>query len=129
MMSDTIKPKQARIVKLNRIQRHSMTPSEDKSFTSPCVSQLDSEDFDVSGEYLTKLYVIKNYQGDLVYGDLSVVVGDYVYFISESEFYYFVENKFGIQGFLPKETCVDLDEIIKSASDQSNSTKLKITSV
>ena len=129
-MSSTTKPKQARIVKLKRIQRNSLNTSEEKSFESPCMSQLESEDFDVSGEYLTKLYVIKNYKGDLIYGDLSVAEGDYVYFISESEFYYFVENKCGIQGFLPKETCVDLDEMVKKAVlNQSNSTNLKITSV
>ena len=130
MMSNSIKPKQAKIVKLKRIQRNSVTSSDEKSFESTAsISQIETEDFDVSGEYLTKLYVIKNYRGDLIYGDLSVEVGDHVYFISESEFYYFVENKFGIQGFLPKETCVDLDEIIKSATTQSNSFNLKTTSV
>ena len=95
-MSNSTKPKQARIVKLNKIKLDS--PISCHVYETPCGSNAESEEFDVSGEYLTKLYVIKNYKGDLVYGDLPVREGDYVYFISESEFYYFVENKHGVQG-------------------------------
>ena len=125
------KPKHARIVKLNRIERIYTPPQIEQSFESASASS-ESENGDVSGEYLTKLYVIKNYSGNLIYGDLTVLEGDFVYLISESEFYYFVENKVGTQGFLPKEICIDLEDMLRKATlnqMQPNMDNFKITSL
>ena len=122
----------AKIVKLNKIQRIDTLEKSFESSAGTSVSDESSNDFDVSGEYLTKLYVIKDYSGNLVYGDLTVVEGDYVYLISESEFYFFVENNAGIQGFLPKEVCIDLQDMLRKAAlhqMKSNVENFKITSL
>ena len=102
-----------------------------KSFESfeSTINQSDSDDYDVSGEYLTKLYVIKDHAGTCLYGDLSVRKGEFLYLISESDTYCFVENKDGVQGFVPKEICIDLDETVRKAQNNFTCPNCKITSL
>jgi hypothetical protein len=89
-----------------------------------------NEQLDVAGVYFTKLFIIKDYRGVLTYGDLNVNKGDYVYLISESEYFCFVENEQGVQGFVPKEICIDLAETINRAQTNMRQTKYyKVTSL
>lgn len=122
--------KQAKIVKLNQtsdykpnIQQSSIPMSKpqltryDSFETSSAASsysssEIDEQENDVTGECLTKLCVIRDYKGGaLIYGDIGVKRGQLIYLICESEFYYFIENNQGKQGFVPKEICVNLDKM------------------
>lgn len=143
-------PKEAKIVKLNRIpsqvqlqlqkpvqlqqyQPKQLTNFEisKSSYDNESFSETsDTETLDVSGEFLEKLFVIKDYSGSLVYGDLRVERGEFVYPIFESDVYYLVENELGAQGFVPKECCVNLDETVQKArSRMIDGTFSKITSL
>lgn len=145
-------PKEAKIVKLNRIpsqvqqlqksvqlqQYQSKQPKQltnfeisKSSYDNESFSETsDTETLDVSGEFLEKLFVIKDYWGSLVYGDLRVERGEFVYPIFESDVYYLVENELGAQGFVPKECCVNLDETVQKArSRMIDGSFSKITSL
>ena len=90
--------------------------SNDKSGT---LDEEEEEDSDVCGEYLQQsLYIIKDYNAQLAYGDLSVRKGELVYLICDSDSHCFVENKMGKQGFIPKDICIDLDDTIRRAQIQ-----------
>jgi hypothetical protein len=130
--------KQAKIVKLNRLDSTNMLQINKQLNNSneSCASNLSVESEegqqyqDVEGEYLVKLYVIKDYSSPLLYGDLSVKAGEFIHVICEtSSDYYLVENCFGIQGFVPKEICIDLEETIKNAKINLNEKECKITSL
>jgi hypothetical protein len=145
--SKTMHVKEAKIVKLNRIHPSSSSSNSYQTLTryqsnlsnasfdstassrstlssssllSPHEAASFNRDKDVSGEFLTtQLYVLKDYNSKLNYGDLRVKRGDLVYLVCElSEAYYLVENAIGLQGFVPKELCINLEETIKSAQDK-----------
>ncbi len=106
--------------------------SFNKSFetnTSNSCSDMDESDYDVSGEYLSKLYIIKDFNCELLYGDLSVKKGQHVYLICESDTHCYVENECGIQGFIPKDVCIDLEETVKNARIRMHQTYKKVTSL
>lgn len=142
-------PKVAKIVKLNRPKQNDLDSSR-ISFVS--INELDnselrhssrinyssnsietptgsSDENDVTGEYLNKILIIKDYQAQLQYGDITVRKGEYVYLISESENYCLIENSSGGQGFVPKEICLDLEETVRIARIKHNSNYCKITSL
>ena len=83
-----------------------------------------------SNEYfgLSKLYIIRDFKGSLIYGDLNVRQGEIVYLLCKSERYLFVENQTGKFGFIPVDVCVDLDEVIVNAKYKLNSFQVKVTS-
>jgi uncharacterized protein YaiL (DUF2058 family) len=89
----------------------------------------DEDENDVSGEFLTKLYVIKDYKAQLIYGDLTVKRGECVYLICETDSYCFVENNAGMQGFIPKESCIDLDDTLRKAKLKMQIPFCKVTSL
>ena len=123
--------KEAKIVKLNRIpsqlEQANLAPFKKQqtemqtfeisksSYGNESFSETSDIEGDVTGEFMAKLFVIKDYMGSLVYGDLKVERGEFVYPIWESDVYYFVENELGQQGFVPKECCVNLDETVQKA--------------
>jgi len=89
-----------------------------------------NEQLDVVGVFLTKLFIIKDYRGVLTYGDLNVNKGDHVYLISESEYFCFVENEHGVQGFVPKDICIDLEATVRRAQTNMRQTlHYKVTSL
>jgi hypothetical protein len=77
---------------------------------------------------LAKLYIVRDFHGSLIYGDLNVRQGEIVYLLCKSERYLFVENQFGKFGFIPVDVCVDLDEVIVNAKCKLNSFQAKVTS-
>lgn len=139
-------PKQAKIVKLNHSKQNfssdlvimstpinstasikTLTRSNSFETESNHYSEIDEleQNQDVSGESLTKLWVIKDYKrGELVYGDISVKKGQIIYLICESDYYYFIETDQGKQGFVPKEVCVNLEEMTRQMHLQETVTKI-----
>ncbi|RNA22073.1 hypothetical protein BpHYR1_009909 [Brachionus plicatilis] len=87
----------------------------------------DSEN-EVSTVYLEKLYIIKDHTTQLAYGGISVKRDELVYLISQSEYYYLIENQRGVQGIVPKDICVNLEETVRNAR-QNLKSKTKITSL
>ena len=77
---------------------------------------------------LAKLYIIRDFNGSLIYGDLSVRQGELVYLLCKSEIYLFVENQTGKFGFIPVDVCVDLEEVIINAKYKANRFQVKVTS-
>ena len=77
---------------------------------------------------LTKLYIIRDFCGSLIYGDLSVRQGEFVYLLCKSECYFFVENQFGKFGFIPGDICVDLEEVFVNANCRIDQQATKVTS-
>jgi len=106
------KSKLARVVKLEQIKA---VPPSPPSHTNDSFESTDEAIADVSGEELTKLFVIKDYRGALVYGDLAVECGEFIYMIYESKDYYLAENESAEQGFVPKDCCVNLEEAVTKA--------------
>jgi hypothetical protein len=79
---------------------------------------------------LSKLYIIRDHTGKLLYGDLDVKQGDIVHLICESDEFYFVQDQFGMQGFVPADVTVDLDEVLSNAQLKNIfSNQNKITSL
>lgn len=137
----TNEPKQAKIVKLNHSKptfsnsttmstpfnstSKTLTRSDSFETESNYYSELDEQENDVSGESLSKLWVIKDYKrGELIYGDISVKKGQVIYLICESDFYYFIETEHGKQGFVPKEACVNLEEMTRQVQLQESFCKI-----
>ena len=53
--------------------------------------------------------------------------GQLIYLIFETDVYYFIENEHGKQGFIPKDICVNLDEMMQQV--KINKSLSKITSL
>jgi hypothetical protein len=118
--------KQAKIVKLNQTKSiPSLTRSNSFETESSNSSEIDENENDVTGESLTKLCVINDYKsGQYAYGDISVRKGQLIYLIFETDAYYFIENEHGKQGFIPKEICINLDEMIQQAKIKKSLSKI-----
>ncbi|CAF0759560.1 unnamed protein product [Brachionus calyciflorus] len=95
----------------------------EKSYNS-----LSSSNSDVSGEFLPKMLIIEDHTTQLVYGGISVKHGEIVYLINESQYYCLVENQNGLQGIVPKEICIDLEQTVRNAK-QNFKANGKVTSL
>ncbi len=104
------------IAKVVKLEQFKVKPSSKSSHANDLsVSSIDEAIADVSGEELMKLFVIKGYKGALVYGDLAIESGEFIYMISETNKYFLVENEAGKQGFVPKDCCVNLEQTVTNA--------------
>lgn len=118
-------------ISFNQIDSSSLTHSSviNNSINSPNSFKYSSDsEHDFSGEFIEKLYIIKKHTTQLVYGGISVKPGEIVYLISQSEFYYLIENQNGIQGIVPKDVCVNIEKTVLNAKKNFKS-KTKITSL
>ena len=131
--------KEAKIVKLNKITKSILPkPIQQQSKFHPGSSYDNESAFECTfneadtteSDLMTKLFVIKDYPGAQVYGDLSVLYGEFVYSLCESELYYLVENELGEQGFVPKDCCVNLEHTVNQARIRLMSDQVcKVTSL
>lgn len=131
-----MEPKEAKIVKLNKLRKQPVICRKDlsrSSFDNESFSSGFSENDDyaeIVDVIPKRIRVIKDYNGSHFYGDLRVQAGENVYLKYESEGFYFVENVNGEQGFVPKDCCVNLEETISKARVQIMSEQgCKVTSL
>ena len=119
--------KEAKIVKLNRITGAQQASNSNKIYINKDLnysidsfeshSSVASSEVDESercDRFIAKMVIIKDYEGDLVYGDLKVTTGECVNVICDSNRFYFVQNSQLVQGFVPKEICVDFSTLQKA---------------
>ena len=125
--------KEAKIVKLNRITGTQQASTSNKIYINKDLnysidsfessSSAASSEVDESERFIAKMVIIKDYEGDLVYGDLKVATGEYVNVICDSNRFYFVQNSQRMQGFVPKEICVDF-LTLRNAHDKKSFYKI-----
>lgn len=133
---------EARIVKLNTLSKSrsalnrrlndcpSPYGSDGQSITSESdLSNLSEENANITKEMYTELYVVRDFQGDYMYGDLSVRKGEILKLICESNTFYFAINKNGQQGYIPIDVAVDMSEVVERAKRKISHQDSKITSV
>lgn len=111
-------------ISYSQIETSSLTQS---SVINSSINSSDSEN-DCSEILPETLYIIKKHTSQLVCGGISVNPGEIVFLISESEFFYLIQNQSGIQGIVPKDVCVNIEKTVRNAK-QNIKSKTKITSL
>ena len=128
----------SKIMKINKPNRTNVFDSSVSSVnsTEKSFDSLDNDpNFDTDSnsepaiQYLTRLYVIKDYMPELMFGDLMVKKGQMVYLLADSNGHCLVMNDSGDQGFVPKEICLDLEETMRKAQQKNHITSCKVTSL
>lgn len=119
----------SKIASIRKLPKITSSLSESSFDTSSSILDDSDDDNNVIRDHLTRLHVIKNHFGQLAYGFLNVKLGECVYLVSETDNYCFVENDQGIQGLVPKDVFINLDEFIRKSKSQYISSNCKITSL
>jgi hypothetical protein len=133
---------EAKIVKLNTLSKSraainrrlidcsSPFGSDGQSNTSDSDFSISSEESaNITKEMNTELYVVRDFQGDNMYGDLCVQQGEILRLICESNTFFFVANQYGQQGYIPIDVAVDMIEVMQRAKRKTTNHNAKITSV